>query len=117
MISKQEIFDYYTKYTSTLYWKIIRQLVINRIKKCEKCDSTINLIVHHKTYVNLFNEFQHLDDLTLLCKECHKKNHKNIKMENEIEIRNGIIEKYINNGIDIENEVEIKLNEMLKKLL
>lgn len=58
------------------YWK----LVTNEVKRlrivCERCGATDNLLVHHKTYENKGNEHLHLDDLTLLCKHCHRHEHK-----------------------------------------
>ena len=67
--------EIYKAYLRTPEWKAIRLEVINdRQGKCERCQSTKNLQVHHKTYKNLFNES--LKDLELLCSKCHREHHK-----------------------------------------
>ncbi len=45
---------------------------VNELKghKCEECDSTKNLDVHHTDY-NQVN----IDTLRLLCRKCHRKIH------------------------------------------
>lgn len=41
----------------------------------EKCGRDLPGNVHHKTYRNLFNEHNHLNDLELLCRDCHRAQH------------------------------------------
>lgn len=75
---KKEIYEAYLR---TPEWKAIRLEVINdRHGKCERCQSTKNLQVHHKTYKNLFNES--LKDLELLCSKCHREHHKVVDVKN-----------------------------------
>jgi len=68
----------YRAYLRTPEWKAIK-LEIHSLRnhKCERCDSTYRLEVHHKTYKNLFNESP--KDLELLCHNCHGKEHDKIK--------------------------------------
>jgi len=57
-------------------WKEVRQRILARDRKCVKCGSILFLEVHHKTYKNKGNELERLEDLILLCSECHKNEHK-----------------------------------------
>ncbi len=67
--------ELYKAYLRTPEWKAIRLDILHlRNHKCERCDSTYRLEVHHKTYRNLFNESP--KDLELLCHTCHKNHHK-----------------------------------------
>jgi 5-methylcytosine-specific restriction endonuclease McrA len=65
----------YQIYLQSDYWKEVRQLVIKRDKVCQKCKSTKHFQVHHLTYVHYQKEKEHLEDLVLLCKNCHKQVH------------------------------------------
>jgi hypothetical protein len=48
--------------------KDYRKLLIETLgKKCSKCSSTKNLIIHHKTY----QKDVQLKDVELLCNSCH----------------------------------------------
>ena len=67
--------ELYRAYLRTPEWKAIRLDILHlRNHKCERCDSTNRLEVHHKTYKNLFNESP--KDLELLCHKCHSNHHK-----------------------------------------
>lgn len=82
----------YKKYIKTDEWKSIREFVLNRdnytckcCNRCQqeideyndkKCKKLISLVVHHKTYKNLFNEVQtNYRDLITLCSVCHRSIH------------------------------------------
>jgi uncharacterized protein YdcH (DUF465 family) len=66
----------YETYLHSSKWKNIRKLVLERDgNKCTECDETRNLHIHHKTYENIFNEENHLEDLITLCESCHEKKH------------------------------------------
>lgn len=66
----------YRDFLETPYWKGTALFVKRREGwKCSVCGSTGNLDVHHKTYDHHGNEIYHLDELTTLCKECHRKVH------------------------------------------
>lgn len=65
----------YSDYLKSDKWKKIREHIhLVRGGKCERCGETDNLQVHHKHYRNIFNE--KMKDLELLCKSCHRKEHK-----------------------------------------
>ena len=64
----------YSKYLKSQEWKKKREEVLERDGyKCQKCEATENLQVHHLTYKNIFNE--PLEDLQTLCADCHRKVH------------------------------------------
>ena len=66
----------YSEFLGTIYWKVIRRYVAwKRHYRCELCNSDGKLNVHHKTYVNKEEELNYLDDLILLCQNCHSKHH------------------------------------------
>lgn len=58
------------EYMQSEQWK---QLKLERLKiaqnKCESCDSTHNLHLHHITYERLTQE--HIEDLAVVCEQCH----------------------------------------------
>jgi 5-methylcytosine-specific restriction endonuclease McrA len=64
----------YRKYINSKEWKLKRDAIVEKYKKCSCCGSEENLNVHHLTYENLGNENE--SDLLLLCKDCHKFVHK-----------------------------------------
>jgi 5-methylcytosine-specific restriction endonuclease McrA len=57
------------------YWKEVRQKILARDRKCVKCGSVLFLEVHHKTYIHKGDELEYLEDLILLCSNCHQKEH------------------------------------------
>jgi len=66
----------YHDFLATPYWKAVSGY--KRYKagyKCELCNSNGSLAVHHKTYENHGLEVYHLEDLVVLCKDCHEKFH------------------------------------------
>lgn len=65
----------YINYLKSTEWEIKRQLVLSRENnKCQTCNSTSNLHIHHWTYVRIFKE--ELSDLYCLCSDCHSNLHK-----------------------------------------
>lgn len=65
----------YHEYLTSTKWKNKRkELFTLRGEKCEVCSKTNSLQVHHLTYEHIFNE--PLEDLKILCKNCHSKEHK-----------------------------------------
>lgn len=60
---------------SKKWWAYKRAIYFLYEEECFICMSKKNLIVHHKTYDRLYNE--DLDDLVLVCGECHSKIHDN----------------------------------------
>lgn len=66
----------YTYFLNTRYWKTVRNKVIELSGgKCSICGNTRFLNVHHKTYKNHGSEIFHLEDLVVLCRNCHEKLH------------------------------------------
>ena len=76
-----ELADYiknmdYKDFLYTPYWDAVRSQKLYRSGyKCSLCDSNINLQVHHKTYEHHGYEHENLDDLIVLCGNCHSKHH------------------------------------------
>lgn len=61
----------YQKYLQTKEWKAFRLFALkNANNKCEFCDSTENLAIHHKHYETLGNE--EFEDVEVLCRRCHQ---------------------------------------------
>ncbi len=66
----------YEKYLKTKHWKKVRKLVFKRAKyKCEQCGNKGILHPHHKTYRNRGNEHNYLEDIIVLCEDCHSEIH------------------------------------------
>lgn len=64
----------HSEYLNSTRWKTFRSLVIiDRGGQCERCHSSSNLRVHHKTYERWQRE--ELGDVELLCKDCHQLEH------------------------------------------
>lgn len=66
----------YKEFLTTFYWDIVRQYKLKQASyKCDLCNTSKSLHVHHKTYEHRGEEYQHLSDLTVLCSNCHAKFH------------------------------------------
>ena len=67
----------YKDYLQTPYWKCTSELARRKARyKCQLCGKTNTMLnVHHKTYENKGKEINNLDDLIVLCKNCHQKFH------------------------------------------
>ena len=73
----------YPDYLKTTEWQIIRKEVLRRAKnRCQICNATDNLHVHHRTYENKGDE--DLADLTVLCSDCHQIFHEAGKIFTEV---------------------------------
>lgn len=74
---KGKKFDYkkYEHYLRTDKWKGFKSEIVNvRGQMCERCGvQTTGLDLHHLTYERLFNELP--EDVQLLCKTCHRREH------------------------------------------
>lgn len=65
---------WYSDYLQSLKWKEFRvRIIAERGPHCEKCTVLPHHVLHHLTYIHLFNEWR--ADVLLLCKKCHKKAH------------------------------------------
>ena len=66
----------YHDFLQTPYWKAIAESVKQYHNyKCQLCNGTEGLSVHHASYENHGDELHHLKDLICLCKDCHEKFH------------------------------------------
>lgn len=65
----------YPRFLETAYWKIVKRIMRRRFHGCQMCGCKHGLEVHHKTYKHHGLELQHLDDLMLVCRDCHQKIH------------------------------------------
>jgi len=64
----------YYIYLRSEKWKTFKSsLIEQRGLNCEKCGKNGSLDAHHLTYERIFNELP--EDIILLCKDCHKKEH------------------------------------------
>jgi hypothetical protein len=69
-----EVCRTYKNYLNSRHWKLYKEKYINIYRKeCAVCKSKVKLNFHHKTYENVGNES--LDDVVILCRECHEKVH------------------------------------------
>ena len=110
----------YLDYLQSKEWQKIKKAVLDRDKHvCVECragnwqpfltvrgerhtpdDQILN--VHHKTYLNLFREQDHLDDLETLCREHHELKHSaaclkrgSKRMEPELHLLNRLINQRV----------------------
>jgi 5-methylcytosine-specific restriction endonuclease McrA len=68
----------YADYLKTDWWMALRTKAYKKAGyRCQLCNNRNNIAVHHRTYERLGNE--DLDDLIVLCKECHGKFHEVLK--------------------------------------
>lgn len=64
----------YNRYLKSNHWKRIRRKAYATYgNACMSCGMTSNLHIHHLTYDNRGNE--KMEDLQILCADCHKKVH------------------------------------------
>ena len=82
ILDEWEIKDYinnqmtYKMYLMTPYWQLVSNLARRKAKyKCQLCGSNESLNVHHKTYKHKGFEIINMDDLIVLCQDCHQKFH------------------------------------------
>jgi hypothetical protein len=63
----------YLEFLSTPYWLAVSEYVKSLRPWCALCVDPLSgpLEVHHRTYAHRGGEWQYLDDLTVLCHECH----------------------------------------------
>ncbi len=69
----------YANFRRSMYWIYVREQVYLSYRgryHCTMCTRRdLPVDVHHKTYEHYGDELNHLEDLTLLCRECHQKVH------------------------------------------
>lgn len=85
---------YYNVYLQSTHWRNLRAEKIREVGyRCEGCQTAYDvwepgqsLDVHHKTYERL--GFELLEDLEVLCRECHLTRHRDYEYQNlELEVR------------------------------
>lgn len=66
----------YKQFLGSDYWDCVRKYRMHQAGfACELCSAKGQLNVHHKTYEHHGAEHQFLEDLTVLCRDCHAKFH------------------------------------------
>lgn len=74
--SNKENYDIFLR---SSYWRCIRKIKLEQAGgKCQICGSKTNLNVHHNTYAHHYKEHKHLEDLVVLCSDCHSTFHKKL---------------------------------------
>lgn len=69
----------YDDFLKTDYWKSVRKEKLRQCGcKCQICGAKNNLHVHHNSYIHHGDEYNHLEDLIVLCKECHNLFHQKL---------------------------------------
>ena len=77
---KKSAAERYEDFLKSDYWKYVRgKKLKDAHNKCQICGSKKSLNVHHNSYANHGQEYKHLEDLVVLCSECHKKFHNKLK--------------------------------------
>lgn len=88
----------YKEYLKTEHWQEVRELKLQSVNyKCQICNSNKELNIHHRSYENLYDEQNHLEDLTVLCKECHGLYHDRlakIPIRYSVERLDGLLERF-----------------------
>ena len=70
---RQMLYRYW--YLRSRHWKETARAKRKQVGwRCQRCGERKRLDVHHKTYIRLGRE--KLNDLEALCRECHRKEHK-----------------------------------------
>lgn len=65
----------YEEFLTSPYWRIVRRQVYReRGVACERCRS-FGTQLHHETYEHHGEEHLYLEDLEILCRSCHEKQH------------------------------------------
>jgi hypothetical protein len=63
----------YQEFLQSTYWLAVSEHVKSKHPWCALCTDPLSgpLEVHHRTYIHRGYEWQHLNDLAVLCHECH----------------------------------------------
>ncbi len=70
----------YERYLETDHWQAIRNLALKEAKyKCSLCNKAVPLDVHHRSYKHRGNEQNHIEDVTVLCRDCHQNFHSQLQ--------------------------------------
>ena len=66
----------YKEYLNTKHWKKVRDKVKARDKRCKLCNGKAPFNIHHRSYRNKGKPNKEINDLVLLCADCHDLFHK-----------------------------------------
>jgi len=81
---------YYRKiYIKTDHWKSLKNEKLSHQHFCEMCRKSNNLDVHHLRYRNLYDVS--IEDLKVLCRRCHTKEHDDDLIYEEFKKRDNAI--------------------------
>jgi 5-methylcytosine-specific restriction endonuclease McrA len=69
----EPLYIIHREYINSKKWKAIKSIKLEEQDVCENCGIDTDLHVHHKHYNTL--GFESMDDLMVLCANCHKKLH------------------------------------------
>jgi hypothetical protein len=84
----------YNEYLQTDHWKQTRRKVKRKFKRCVICNSSGNLHVHHRSYKWKGHKDKEINDLVLLCRDCHYLFHDNQKAKKEKVDYGAIFDKF-----------------------
>lgn len=66
----------YRDFLRTPYWKTISAHTKYRAGyRCQLCNGRMRLVTHHRDYSIHGHEHAHMNELTVLCNDCHQKFH------------------------------------------
>lgn len=69
----------YEEYLKSEHWQEVKKVKLKTTNyRCQLCNSPLNLNVHHRCYDHINEEQNHLEDLVILCKDCHKRFHETL---------------------------------------
>lgn len=69
----------YQEFLKTPYWKAIASYSKYKARyRCQLCNSTHRLATHHRSYEIHGKEHEHINDLIVICDECHTVFHQRI---------------------------------------
>lgn len=79
LIARQKTYkERYYEYLQSPEWDFLRKAKLREADhRCQLCNASKTLHVHHRTYDNVFHE--RLQDLIALCEDCHEKFHSVVK--------------------------------------
>ena len=94
----------YSSYLKSKHWQKLQHQYLILGSKCKLCGRTNKLLLHHRTYNNLWKETE--VDFAILCYSCHKKLHiKSNGNKRRFEQIGKIYQKaYIKNRLKIKNK-------------
>jgi len=84
----------YDSFLKTSYWFAISSVVKSNAKmRCQVCNGTESIQVHHRTYDSHGREHENMCDLVVLCKFCHGMFHGHMPMRPLNQSPHGLIQE------------------------